>query len=345
MRINVHAGHNPEGKIACGARGILDESREDRIIKNKVIQLLRAAGHEVFDCTVDDGTSQSDVLRRIVEKSNFHDADLDVSIHLNSGRNDYVGDGSIGGTEVFVYNISEKNKTAIAYSKAIVEKIGDLGFRIRDDAIPDHIKTDSQLYVLRNTKAPAVLVECCFVDDKDDADLYNADKMAQAIADGIISLAGSSAPVQTPVATPTPAPTPTVATGHGVGEVVSFNKIYSTAASTTPLNPKVTSGTITKVLAGRANPYLINGGTGWVNDGCITSGGSVAPAAPAVNYYPAYTGGSNSITEALKSLGVDSSMAHRKQIASANGIGGYAGTYTQNVTMLTLLKQGRLISA
>lgn len=336
MRINVHAGHNPEGKIACGARGILDESREDRIIKNKVIQLLRAAGHEVFDCTVDDGVSQSDVLKRIVEKCNSHDADLDVSIHLNSGRNDYVGDGSIGGTEVFVFNISENNKTAIAYAKAIVEKIGDLGFRIRDDAIPDHIKTDSQLYVLRNTKAPAVLVECCFVDDKDDADLYNADKMAQAIADGIISLAGSGAPAQTPTPTPTPA------AGHSVGEVVSFNKIYSTAASTTPLNPKVTSGTITKVLAGKANPYLINGGTGWVNDGCITSGGS---AAPAVNYYPAYTGGSNSITEALKSLGVDYSMAHRQQIASANGISGYSGTYTQNVTLLTLLKQGRLIAA
>ena len=171
MRINIHAGHNPEGKVACGARGILDESRENRIVKNKVILLLRAAGHDVLDCTVDDGVSQGDVLRRIVEKCNSRIADLDLSIHFNSGRNDYVGDGSIGGTEVFLYNISESNKTAIIYGKSIVEKIGDLGFRIRDDAIPDHVKTDSQLYVLRNTKAPAVLIECCFVDDKDDAEL------------------------------------------------------------------------------------------------------------------------------------------------------------------------------
>jgi hypothetical protein len=123
---------------------------------------------------------------------------------------------------------------------------------------------------------------------------------------------------------------------------VSFNKIYSTAASTNALNPRVTSGTITKVLPGKANPYLINGGTGWVNDGCITGGGVVAQHI--VNYYPAY-GGSNSITQSLRAIGVDSSMAHRKQIAAANGIGGYEGTYTQNVTMLTLLKQGRLISA
>lgn len=339
MRINIHAGHNPEGKIACGAIGILNESREARIIKDKVIQLLRAAGHDVLDCTVDNGVSQSDVLRKIVEKCNSRLADLDISIHLNSGRNDYVGDGSIGGTEVFLYNISESNKTAIIYGKSIVEKIGDLGFRIRDDAIPDHVKTDSQLYVLRNTKAPAVLVECCFVDDKDDADLYDADKMAHAIADGVIAIAGSSAPVQEPTPAPTPAP---VQTSHYVGENVSFNKIYSTAASTNALNPRVTSGTITKVLPGKANPYLINGGTGWVNDACITSG--VAVAQPTVNYYPAY-GGSNSITQSLRAIGVDSSMAHRKKIASANSIGGYAGTYTQNVTMLTLLKQGRLISA
>ena len=339
MRINIHAGHNPEGKVACGARGILDESRENRIVKNKVIQLLRAAGHDVLDCTVDDGVSQGDVLRRIVEKCNSRIADLDLSIHFNSGRNDYVGDGSIGGTEVFIYNISESNKTAIIYGKSIVEKIGDLGFRIRDDAIPDHVKTDSQLYVLRNTKAPAVLIECCFVDDKDDAELYDADKMDQAIADGVIAIAGSSAPVQAPTPAPTPEP---VQTSHYVGENVSFNKIYSTATSTNELNPRVTSGTITKVLQGKVNPYLINGGTGWVNDGCITGGG--AAAQPTVNYYPAYNG-SNSITQSLRAIGVDSSMAHRKQIAAANGISGYVGTYTQNVTMLTLLKQGRLIAA
>ena len=27
---NIHGGHNPAGKIACGASDLLDESREDR---------------------------------------------------------------------------------------------------------------------------------------------------------------------------------------------------------------------------------------------------------------------------------------------------------------------------
>ena len=48
--INVHGGHNPEGRVACGAKGILDESREDRIVKDKVIRGLRAKGHTVCYC-------------------------------------------------------------------------------------------------------------------------------------------------------------------------------------------------------------------------------------------------------------------------------------------------------
>ena len=41
------------------------------------------------------------------------------------------------------------------------------------------------VYVLKNTKAPAMLVECCFVDDKDDVKLYNYYEMASAIVYGI----------------------------------------------------------------------------------------------------------------------------------------------------------------
>ena len=30
MKINIHAGHNPNGKVACAAIGLLDESTENR---------------------------------------------------------------------------------------------------------------------------------------------------------------------------------------------------------------------------------------------------------------------------------------------------------------------------
>lgn len=177
MIFNVHAGHNPAGKVACGAVSILNESRENRIVKNEVIRLLRLLGHTVYDCTVDDGTSKNDVLRKIVAKCNANDVDLDVSIHLNSGSGDTAGDGQTKGTEVFYYNaVSTRAKTAALNICAAFER---LGFRNRG------AKANTGLYVLKYTKAQAILVECCFVDDKDDAQLWDPTKAAEAIVFGL----------------------------------------------------------------------------------------------------------------------------------------------------------------
>lgn len=41
MVYNIHGGHNPSGKIACGASDLLDESREDRKICKEVVRLLK----------------------------------------------------------------------------------------------------------------------------------------------------------------------------------------------------------------------------------------------------------------------------------------------------------------
>ena len=188
---NVHAGHNPKGRIACGAVGLLDESEQDRIIKDKVIALLRAKGHTVYDCTVDNGTSQNDVLRKIVSKCNAHTVDLDISIHLNSGANDRKGNGRSTGTEVLIYNSTSKAKP---YAQRIVNNIASLGFKNRG------VKVNSGLYFLKRVKGPALLVETLFCDDADDIKLYNADKMAKAIAEGILGTTISSS---TPATQPT----------------------------------------------------------------------------------------------------------------------------------------------
>jgi N-acetylmuramoyl-L-alanine amidase len=99
MKINVHGGHN---KLTPGAHSLLDELTEDRKVKAKVINLLRAAGHTVYDCTDDKGKTEDDNLVNIVKKCNAHKVDIDVSIHLNCGRNDKKGDGDTGGVEVII---------------------------------------------------------------------------------------------------------------------------------------------------------------------------------------------------------------------------------------------------
>lgn len=183
MIINLHAGHNPDGKIACGVVGLLKESTEARKVKELVIAKLRSLGHTVYDCTCDNGTSQSDVLRRIVAKCNAHRADLDVSIHFNSGAGDTNGTGKTTGTEVLVYT---PGNAASGCAAKICAAIAALGYRNRG------VKARPDLYVLKHTKAPALLVECCFVDDADDVRLYAPDKMAAAIVQGITGQAHSA---------------------------------------------------------------------------------------------------------------------------------------------------------
>lgn len=53
----------------------------------------------------------------------------------------------------------------------------------------------------------------------------------------------------------------------------------------------------------------------------------------------------SSISDALKSIGVDNSYAYRAKLAKANGINNYSGTAAQNTELLYLLKKGKLIKA
>ena len=60
-------------------------------------------------------------------------------------------------------------------------------------------------------------------------------------------------------------------------------------------------------------------------------------------YFKKYTGKSGSIVEALKSIGASSDFTYRKKIATKNGITNYTGTAEQNLKLLQLLSQGKLI--
>ena len=62
-----------------------------------------------------------------------------------------------------------------------------------------------------------------------------------------------------------------------------------------------------------------------------------------ISYYTKCASNYNSIVDALKSIGVDSSYTNRKNIASKNGITNYTGTASQNTELLNKLKNGNLI--
>ena len=322
MKFNVHGGHNSH---VTGASKYLNELNEDRKVKNEVIRLLKAQGHTVYDCTDDNGTTQNANLSNIVKKCNAHSVDLDVSIHLNAG----------GGTgvEAYIY----PNSSAKDEATRICSKVSSaLGIKNRG------VKDGSNLYVVRNTNAPAVLVECCFVDSTTDRDHWDANKCAKAIVEGILNKTVSSGST---------ASKPSTSTSSGeTYKLVTSCKIYMNAANAK--NRKSSVGTysagayyVFNKSDGMINITKTKGvAGGWINPNDNKTASSSASTSSG-SYYKKYTGSTDSIVTALNSIGVDSSYSNREKIATANGISGYSGTASQNTKMLSLLKQGKLKKA
>lgn len=320
---NIHAGHGLAGGVGCGAVGILDESTEARKVKTELIRLLKYYGNTCYDCTYEGNASQNTILSNIVTKCNQHNVDLDISIHLNSGRGDSKGDGSTGGIEVYGYSDSVKD-----IANKICENVSNtLNIRNRG------FKINKSLYVLKKTTAKAILIECCFVDDKDDADHWNAINCASAIAQALgVNLTTTT--------------TQKIQYKYKVGDKIVISSHYKNANddinSAVYLAPWLTMQ-IVGIENGARNPYHTSFGT-YCNDGDIrelyneTTTSSVA-------YYSKYTGTSASFVDALKALGIDSSFTNRTKIAAKNGIASYAGNSSQNTALLKLLKQGKLIKA
>jgi len=149
--------------LGTGAAGFLNESICTREIGERVKEILQSRGHDITYCRIDQ--SNNDLAYR-VNLANNSNADLFAEIHLNAG-------GGLG-TEVYTYGAKE-----IPEARAVLNNIVALGFRNRG------IKDGKGLYVIRNTKMTAMLIECCFVDTKEDAERYNADNIALAIANGL----------------------------------------------------------------------------------------------------------------------------------------------------------------
>jgi N-acetylmuramoyl-L-alanine amidase len=167
MIITINAGHTLTGE-GSGAVGIKNESIENRKVAKEVIKYLKLLGHTVIECTVDKAPTQKAYLDSVVAMANKHKSDYFISIHFNASN------GKGHGAEVFTYNGIKLDP-----AERIVKNIASLGYVNRG------VKDGSHLAVIRNTKAKGILIECCFIDNKDDMAKYDADKMARAIVEGL----------------------------------------------------------------------------------------------------------------------------------------------------------------
>lgn len=175
MKIAVRGGHNFQ---ATGAVGLIDETTEDRKVKDSVIKYLIQLGHQVLDVTPGNMDSDNDLVYG-VSKANSWGADLFISIHFNKAYNSY--NGAIG-TETWIYSKNDNIILDDEIALRIVNSIAGLGFKNRG------VKESKELYELKATKMASIIVEVCFVEATEDVSLYRRlgpDAIGKAIAEAI----------------------------------------------------------------------------------------------------------------------------------------------------------------
>jgi N-acetylmuramoyl-L-alanine amidase len=169
MRISINAGHTKKGPGGGAAYKGFNEADITRAVAAALVSKLRQDGHKVFSSTVNSATSQNAYLREVCRLANDSGAELFISLHCNASAK-HTGFG----VECWTWR---GNKVPAAVK--ICKNLEALDFRNRG------VKDGSGFYVVKHTKATAVLVELFFLDNEKDRALYTkhgADKIAAAIA-------------------------------------------------------------------------------------------------------------------------------------------------------------------
>ena len=338
-----HGGSDP------GAVGYIKEADVNLAMALACRDYLEANGIEV---KISRTTDENDSLTEEIKECNAFRPDLAVDIHNNAGGGD--------GFECYYHY---KGGISETLAKNIESEVKAIGQNSRGCKIRLNSSGTDYYGFIRQTNCPAVICEGVFVDNQ--ADAAQADTKEEqsifgiAYAKGILktlgaadnrgsSTGGGSETTAKPVQAPSSQPAERSYV-HTIGEHIVFSNCYAT--STDPVGKAIPAskmarnhGTITKIVDA-ANPYLLDNGMCWVNDGDICGAYTVSEAAPQpqVSYYPKCVDNNISIVDALKSIGVDSSFVNRQKIAVKNGISDYKGSADQNNKLLSLLKGGKLI--
>lgn len=177
-KIYIDQGHNPQNPNA-GAEG--NGYREQDLvytIGQELAAILQAEGYETKlsrpTPETQLGTSIATSLAARVNEANSWDADYFISLHANASEL-----AGASGSEALVYRL---NSVAANLGASILRGLADT------TGLPNRGVTQrTNLYVLRRTRMPAVLVELGFITNAGDAALMaNSPQLfALGVANGI----------------------------------------------------------------------------------------------------------------------------------------------------------------
>ena len=190
-KVCLDAGHSASNKYNKSPDGTYYEHEFALDMAKRMKAVLERAGVAVVESRPDTGEVS---LGERCKRSNEVGVDLFISLHSNATGTLSTGKdgwGSARGWEAYVYGLSgERYKAA----KAILSRVEGVCPAIRKT--PILAKPD--LYVLANTRAPAVLIEHGFHTSREDVELLKdaayRQKLAQAEAYGILDYLGIPIP-------------------------------------------------------------------------------------------------------------------------------------------------------
>ena len=184
IKIYIDQGHNPKNPNA-GAEG--NGLREQDLVYPIGIELAELLNANTdFEARLSRptpqtqiGNSNSESLRLRVQDANAWGADYFISLHTNA-----AAASAATGIEGFAFS---RPSVAFSFGTDILRELSEVtGLRNRG------MQARTNLYVLRKTAMPAVLIELGFITNPDDAALMRdrPDLFAQGIYQGILDYTG-----------------------------------------------------------------------------------------------------------------------------------------------------------
>lgn len=178
MKVFIGVGHGGSdgGAVANGVK----EKDLNLSIALACRDVLKRHGVEV---KMSRTKEENDPLSEEIKECNAYSPDLAVDIHNNAGGGD--------GAEVFYHYGGGKSKTL---AEDILAEIVKAGQNSRGAKIRKNSQGKDYYGFIRQTSAPAVIVECAFVDNATDLKILASEgkrkAMGEAIAKGILKTLG-----------------------------------------------------------------------------------------------------------------------------------------------------------
>lgn len=179
FKLAINAGHgNHTGGKRC-MKAIDPKETSEWYLNARIVSKILAKLKE-YDglqyVRLDDPTGEKDVpLKTRTDKANAFGADFYLAIHHNAG----IKGGKGGGVVAYVWDKSKDNSPEVVWRNelynAIIKHTGLKGNRSQPLGKAD-------FHEVRESKMPAVLVECGFMDSTVDTPIILTDKFAEQVA-------------------------------------------------------------------------------------------------------------------------------------------------------------------